>query len=165
MREKYLGNKISKRQRRGKDEREVRKKERNERRSAPSSLRCRGGSKEIEMRSRHFVTSLTIPFRFSHSPFTPFLLKARFPLNVIFRASDRPDFVFVSCFALRRFPRGLEFTCQVSQRIRTSSTKKTILCKVFFPFIPFYLYVKNVIQERERGRVVLKQLKQSFILF
>jgi len=49
-------------------------------------------------------------------------LRARFPLNVIFRTSDRPDFAFVSCFALRLLPRVLlRFTYQALK------TRMTIL--------------------------------------
>jgi len=42
-----------------------------------------------------------------------FLVRVRFPLNIIFRTFDRPDFAFVSCFALRMLPQVLQFACQV----------------------------------------------------
>lgn len=89
-----------------------------------SSRRRAAAQKEIEMRL--VLASLRyLPFPYSLPHPTPILflaprgrdslsvqpsvfpLRARFPSNVIFRASDRPDFALVSCFALRRVPRVL----------------------------------------------------------
>lgn len=42
-----------------------------------------------------------------------FRVRVRFPSNVIFRTFDRPDFAFVSCFALRMLPQVLQFARQV----------------------------------------------------
>lgn len=44
------------------------------------------------------------PFLLLPSAIAFFPLRVRFPLNVIFRTYDRPDFAFVSCFALRLLP-------------------------------------------------------------